>query len=210
MSADIKLVCFDLGGVLIRICRSWEEGCRAAGIDVRGEIATDLASAKARRELGMRHQVGLMDCEDYFKAVAATHGDRYTAKEIERVHHAWMLGEYPGVSEVIDRIHKAGVATAALSNTNLSHWRRLPGFASVGRLHTRLASHELGLVKPDAAIYREAERRLGVGGDAILFFDDLIENVEAANKVGWNAVRIDHNGDTAAQIAEALCAREVI
>ena len=29
------MICFDLGGVLVRICRSWPEGCREAGIPNR-------------------------------------------------------------------------------------------------------------------------------------------------------------------------------
>ena len=29
------VICFDLGGVLVRICRDWNEGCAAAGIDPR-------------------------------------------------------------------------------------------------------------------------------------------------------------------------------
>ena len=29
------VICFDLGGVLVRICRDWNEGCVAAGIEPR-------------------------------------------------------------------------------------------------------------------------------------------------------------------------------
>ena len=36
-----SLVCFDLGGVVIRICRSWEEGCAAAGLPLRGVESRD-------------------------------------------------------------------------------------------------------------------------------------------------------------------------
>ena len=32
MSERVTLVVFDLGGVVVRICRSWEEACRAAGV----------------------------------------------------------------------------------------------------------------------------------------------------------------------------------
>ena len=41
----IRLVCFDLGGVLVKICRSWSDGCRAAGLDVRiDDISTEVAA----------------------------------------------------------------------------------------------------------------------------------------------------------------------
>jgi FMN phosphatase YigB (HAD superfamily) len=59
-------------------------------------------------------------------------------------------------------------------------------------------------VKPDQRIYRLAEAQLGVAGDAVVFFDDLEENVDAAQRVGWRAHQIDHTGDTAAQMREHL------
>jgi 2-haloacid dehalogenase len=59
-------------------------------------------------------------------------------------------------------------------------------------------------VKPDKAVYRDAERRFGVAGDRILFFDDLPDNVAAALRMGWQAMAIDHAGDTARQIEAAL------
>ena len=51
----VALVCFDLGGVLVRICRDWAEGCRAAGLTVRGASggsAAGLIRGKLMRELG--------------------------------------------------------------------------------------------------------------------------------------------------------------
>ena len=33
MSSPIRLVCFDLGRVLIRICDGWREACGAAGVE---------------------------------------------------------------------------------------------------------------------------------------------------------------------------------
>jgi FMN phosphatase YigB (HAD superfamily) len=37
-----------------------------------------------------------------------------------------------------------------------------------------------------------------------VFFDDLAENISAARACGWNAVHIDHTGDTAAQVLAGL------
>ena len=33
MANSISLVCFDLGGVVLRICQSWAEGCVVAGLE---------------------------------------------------------------------------------------------------------------------------------------------------------------------------------
>jgi len=73
----------------------------------------------------------------------------------------------------------------------------------------RLASHELGAVKPDEEIHRKAERLLEAAPAEILFFDDTEENIDAARAFGWNAELIDHAGDPAAQAAEHMRAHGV-
>src|SRR5438876_7603568 len=37
----IRIVCFDVGGVLVRLRKSWTDVCRAAGFEIRGEAAGD-------------------------------------------------------------------------------------------------------------------------------------------------------------------------
>jgi putative hydrolase of the HAD superfamily len=62
----------------------------------------------------------------------------------------------------------------------------------------------MGLVKPDQRIYRAFEAATETTPSEIVFFDDLVENIESARACGWNAVHIDHTGDTAAQILAGL------
>ena len=54
-----------------------------------------------------------------------------------------------------------------------------------------LASHLVGLRKPAKAMYEYVERAAGLAPSGILFFDDVVENVEAARRRGWRAYRID-------------------
>jgi HAD superfamily hydrolase (TIGR01509 family) len=49
-------------------------------------------------------------------------------------------------------------------------------------------SDEVGLLKPDPAIYRLTQDRLGVQPEEIVFLDDRPDNVEAAARVGWHAI----------------------
>jgi len=54
-------------------------------------------------------------------------------------------------------------------------------------------SYELRSHKPDAQIYRMAHERMGTPSfERFVFFDDSQANVDAANRLGWNAVRIDN------------------
>jgi epoxide hydrolase-like predicted phosphatase len=60
-------------------------------------------------------------------------------------------------------------------------------------------SHEVGLAKPDPAVYALVAARLGVEGSEIVFLDDVAANVTAARAAGWHAVLHE---DTARSIAE--------
>ncbi len=203
-SDAIRLVCFDLGGVIVRICRSWEEGCRAAGLDVRELSLTDELRL-ARRDLLHAYEVGAIDRAGYGRRHSELVDGLYAPEEVLAIERAWLLGEYDGVDRLIDHLHARAVPTAALSNTNEGHWSQMDHrYPTVNRLQRRLASHLLGMRKPNREIFETAEAHFGVPGRAILYFDDLDDNVRAAAAAGWRARRIDHQRQTAPQIERGL------
>lgn len=203
-----RIVCFDLGGVVVRICRSFEEAILAAGLPLR-RVPADAASRARQQDLISRHQLGTLDARAFLLGLAGALDHVYTVDELARIHRAVLRGEYPGIADAVAAINRRGLRTACLSNTNDDHWDELVALPALQAMHARHASHLWGLAKPDAAIYRRFERETGAAGREILFFDDLDENVAAARAVGWDAVRIDHAGDTADQVLAALAARGV-
>lgn len=207
----IELVCFDWGGVILRICRGFAEGVAAAGLDLRPG-ADDADMYHVRREASMRYQVGAIGEEAFFAEIAATVNGAYSPDEIALVHDAWLLDEYPGVDALVHELHGSGRArTGMLSNTNARHWmRREQDFPTAGTLEVQCASHELGQAKPDERIYHAFVEASGADPASILFFDDLEENIIAARGAGWNAHRIDHEGDTAAQMRAELIRRGLL
>lgn len=199
------MVCFDWGGVILRICRSFEQGCERAGLDVRLD-ADDRELYSVRRTISAEYQVGRLDERAFFDDVSRSTRGAYSPDEIALIHDAWLIEEYPGVRELVDELHaNERVQTGMLSNTNGRHWaRRDRDFTTAGSLHHQHASHLLGLAKPDKAIFRAFERESGHEPGRIVFFDDLDENIAAANDAGWRGVLIDHESDTAAQMRTAL------
>lgn len=205
----VKLVCVDLGGVVVRIRRSLAESLHAVGVPgyLLDEIdAESLASFKA---LVARHQRGELDCEAWLREAHGALGGRFDRDTLLRAHDAVLVGEYPGVAQALGAIRASGTATACLSNTNDRHWEallELPSFAAIEHRH---ASHLLGLEKPGREIYDAFERETATRGEEILFLDDLEENCASARAAGWSAVRIDHERDTATQIIAAARAHGV-
>ena len=207
---EIGLVVFDLGGVIVRIARSWGEAHELAGFLPHPVVESEQFVAE-RARLAREHQVGAIEPRDYYAAVAAISQGAYDAAGVEQIIHAWTRGEYPGVDEMLDALGARGVPTAALSNTNPPHWARLSPpngvsteYPNVVRIERRYASHLMGLAKPDPAIYAAFETETGAEPSEILFFDDGEENVDAARERGWAAEVIDHTDDTAAQMLYQL------
>lgn len=212
----MKIVVLDLGGVVVRICRSLKEAGERCGIDVRDEDITPERRAE-RRAIHAEYERGRMGCEEFFVAIARTTGGKYTPEQFRAMHMHWIIDEYAGVSELIDDLHAAGIATGVLSNTNASHWGQMQGlgatapkFPTTTKPMHRHASHLLGQAKPDAAIYHEFAKRTGFAPGAIVFFDDLPENVAAAKGAGWHSHVVDHTGDTARQMRAYLLAEHRI
>ena len=65
-------------------------------------------------------------------------------------------------------------------------------------------SSSMKMMKPDAAIFNEAIRRIGLKAEELLFIDDSPVNVEAARKSGMNAILYTSGEDLEMTIEEAL------
>lgn len=87
-------------------------------------------------------------------------------------------------------LQKADITTGILSNIGdameFGIRGRCPWLSEFAHL---TFSHRLGIAKPDERIYRIAIDGLGHAPHETLFIDDRIENVEAARRVGLNAIQ---------------------
>jgi putative hydrolase of the HAD superfamily len=208
--AGIGLVVFDLGGVIVRIAASWEAAHGFAGI---GPLAAALPEefVHFQRAALDRLQLGRIDAATYYQRVAEASEGAYEAHDVQRIHEAWTREEYEGFAAVFEAIESSGVRTALLSNTNGPHWRRLvggadgaPEYPNVVRIMHRFASHELGLLKPDPAMYGTVASVTGIPPHRILFFDDIETHVLTARDAGWAAEWIDSGRGPAQQVLGAL------
>ena len=63
-------------------------------------------------------------------------------------------------------------------------------------------SSELGMAKPDPAIYRHLAREINLAPHEILFVDDFIENIESAAKLGIHTIHFQPGMDVIEIIRE--------
>ena len=186
----VRLVVFDLGRVLIRICDGWDDAFARAGVAPPvGEF-----DPLQLRDISCRHDVGELDFKAFAAAVSAATG--LAVPHIHAMSRAFLHGPYPGAVELVDELNSRGYATACLSNTNDHHWRLMndpaePAYFPLSRLTHRFASHLVRARKPDPAIYAHLERETGAAPGEIVFFDDMPINIEAARNRGWQAYAVD-------------------
>src|SRR4051794_37277628 len=65
-------------------------------------------------------------------------------------------------------------------------------------------SHEVGIAKPDPAVFRLTEQLLGVRPEAIVFVDDHEGHADAARTHGWHAVLHKETRQTIAEVNALL------
>jgi putative hydrolase of the HAD superfamily len=87
-------------------------------------------------------------------------------------------------------LRRAGLLTAILSNMVPEVLRTMrQEFAWLADFNQLTWSCELGIAKPDPAIYHLTCDKLGVAPAEALFLDDKIENVRAAEQLGLQALQ---------------------
>ena len=93
---------------------------------------------------------------------------------------------------LIAQLEDSQIPLGLLSNISAPHWRLLTDgrYAILpGPFRERILSFEAKAQKPDEKIFRTAIQRAGVPADQIFYADDIIGHVEAAKKLGIDAVQ---------------------
>ena len=185
----------DFGGVLTTdIFVSFRKFCEAEGLDPETVRDRFLHDAEARRLLEELETGRLREAEfePAFAAVLEVESERL----IDR-----LFGGMEPDEAMIDGVRAAraaGVRTGMLSNS----WGhdRYPEKQLTELFDAWVISGEVGLRKPDPAIYELAAERLGLPPEACVFVDDLPGNLKPARALGMATVV--HRGDATATLAE--------
>ena len=179
---------FDMGGIVIdctfeRAFQAWQPLSRLSLAQIRERFQCDLAY--------QRHERGEIDAAAYYAHLASTLQLQAEPAQIAQGWNAIFAGEIAETAALV-RAMRGRLPCHAFTNTNAAHmaeWSRLyPGLVqSFDRI---FASHQIGLRKPEQAAFDHVAGAIGVAPEAILFFDDLLANVEGARAAGLQAVHV--------------------
>lgn len=90
--------------------------------------------------------------------------------------------------ELVDQLKEKGIPVAMLSNIDDRLAKVIRDFGLYEPFDPCLLSYEIGLEKPDPKIYEVLLNQMSLPAHEIVFIDDKLENIEAAQKLGMDAL----------------------
>ncbi|KQN63244.1 glucose-1-phosphatase [Erwinia sp. E602] len=105
---------------------------------------------------------------------------------------AVFVGVRPEVIAIMHKLREQGDRVVILSNTNRLHYSFWPSqYPEVLQAADKIyQSQDMGVRKPEAAIYQRLLNEEDVSAEEAIFFDDNLENVEAARALGIHSVHV--------------------
>lgn len=181
----IDVVAFDMGGVLTHTSFG---GLQAYGNDLGLEAGTltsyfrghPMMARLERREIASR---------EFFKFVCIdVERSTGTRVDIHRLAAAAAEGEKlnPAMIELVRSVRKSCATALLTNNVAEAGWRRSFPFDLFDWV---IDSSEVGLRKPDPAIYQKLLAVTSTAAEHVAFIDDLLENVEPATAMDIHGIQ---------------------
>ncbi len=199
---SVDALLFDLGGVVIeidfdRVFSKWALYSNQNLETIKSRFSFD--------SYYERHERGEIEASEYFASLRRSLGIDITDEEFIAGWNSIYVGEISGVATVLSNV-KEKLPIYAFTNSNSTHqleWSKK--FRHVLNLFRNVfVSSEMGKRKPESAAFKTISREIGVKPEYILFFDDSLENIAGAKKIGMQAVHVKSLDDIEISLKEIL------
>ncbi len=183
----IDAVIFDIGNVLV----GWDPHPvydRLIGEDRRKQLfaETDLDEMNLDIDRGA-------DFATRIRESAAALPNWHDEIMLWEKHWIEMLGPViPHSVQLLRALRSKGIPVHALSNFGVATLKMAErDYPFLLEFDRRYISGEMGLIKPDPAIFAAVEEDLGIPPETLLFTDDRADNIDAARARGWQTHLFD-------------------
>jgi putative hydrolase of the HAD superfamily len=183
----IEAVVFDYGGVLCHLPAASEIDRLAAPFGLSRDKFWRMYA-----QLRGPYDRGMIEAREYWRTMAQCAGvllseAQYAA--LEAIDLEMWSGYNESMLTLAAQLRDAGVKTGILSNMLADMLEKLRAEVDwLPLFDVQVYSCDLGLAKPDEAIYARLIEELGVAPSRTLFVDDIGANVEGARRAGLQAV----------------------
>jgi FMN phosphatase YigB (HAD superfamily) len=188
LSNSVDALLFDIGGVVIEIDfdRAFSHWALYSNQD--REIIKSRFGFDSYYE---RHERGEIDASEYFASLRRSLGINIRDEEFMTGWNSIYVGEISGVVKLLLDL-KEKLPIYGFTNSNLIHksvWSEM--FKDILTLFRKVfVSYEMGMRKPEPEAFEAISREIGVRLEHIRFFDDSLENITGAKKIGMQAVHV--------------------
>lgn len=183
--SDIQAVIFDMGRVLVNIDNQLlvEKLFKGLNTNDPQELGRHTMSDPAMVEFNC----GRIPDEEFHRRMCEQYG---LEPNFETFKSLWCEIFYPmdGMEDLVRSVSKK-TTVGLLSDTDPIHWNFIRNrWPWIGQIKNPTLSYEIGVMKPNAAIYLAAAQHVRTPPPQCLFIDDLQANVDGARAVGMQGL----------------------
>ena len=180
---------FDIGGVLVsydfkKVIGILSEKTKCEYKSIEGLFQFDML---------YRIETGRMSCDDFFRSHVRSAMPGISYEEWVQV----FIDHYtvnPVGMELLKQLKGQGSKVYILSNLAEFHKialeKKIPELFSI--CDKNFLSYELGFHKPEIEIYEQVYKDIGEKPEKCVFFDDVTDNVEGAEKAGMKGIHFSN------------------
>lgn len=183
-NADISLILFDLGNVLVKFDHSIvaRKLAKLSKTTMSGIVTQFISSG-----LGSLLDEGKIDAREFSERVISALNLPMGVDEFQK-HWNEIFFENPGMESLLKRL-KEKYPVYLISDTNPLHFEFIrKKFSILNHIDQFFLSYEIGVKKPDPRIYFEVLKRSRAKAESVLYIDDREDLVAAARKMGFSAL----------------------
>lgn len=191
----IRNLVFDYGGVIVNL---HDSTVRQAFMDLRVSLWKQVIHRKRIKRLMAEFIDGVRPTNEVVAEIHALCGSRVTLSQLHQV-LSLLADELPPSRLARIVALRQRYKVYVLSNINDILWQTcVRQINSAGRSVDEcfdgvFLSYEMGVAKPDEAIYRQMLAETGMNPAETLYFDDRRDNVEAGQRLGFVASQVVTN-----------------
>jgi putative hydrolase of the HAD superfamily len=182
----IQVILFDIGGVFFK----WKDRWLFGNIANRFGLPEQRLADECKKELP-NLRLGKISEKEMWQRI----GRQINSKELSNVKDSLIHDFFKSkiniddsIFAVIKQLQKKNIKMGILSNTASVMHSAVEELADMSCFDYQFLSCEIGMEKPDKAIFEHVTEKLSHPKDEILFVDDRLSNVNAAKNFGMKAI----------------------
>jgi len=195
----VRHIIFDLGQVLIRVAFLEFAQRFAELFDTDAQLILNADDKGPHRKFF----VGQISSEEFHREICALFKKDVSLEEFKELWLSMLGGEIPESVAIVKRLAQEKKSLSILSNIDAWHYNYCEeNYPVMQFFQKKFLSFALRMRKPNPEIFKLVARELQAKPDECLLIDDMRENIESAQKVGYRTIHFVNANDLHNKLAD--------